>query len=113
MTALRGGGRAGPGGGYAGAGAREPLAAKFYDVKHVVRRDLHAVERNRRLAALALAGIGIFGLISGGVTERTAEIGVRAALGASRGGLVVLVLRPGAAPRAPRWRLRLAFSTCG
>jgi heptosyltransferase-1 len=40
--------------GYAGASAREPLAAKFYDVKHVVQRDLHAVVRNRRLAALAL-----------------------------------------------------------
>ena len=40
--------------GYAGASAREPLAAKFYDVKHVVPRDLHAVVRNRRLAALAL-----------------------------------------------------------
>jgi heptosyltransferase-1 len=40
--------------GYAGASAREPLAAKLYDVKHVVQRDLHAVERNRRLAALAL-----------------------------------------------------------
>jgi heptosyltransferase-1 len=40
--------------GYAGASAREPLAAKFYDVAHVVPRDLHAVERNRRLAALAL-----------------------------------------------------------
>ncbi|MBE0625137.1 MAG: lipopolysaccharide heptosyltransferase I [Burkholderiales bacterium] len=40
--------------GYAGASAREPLAAKFYDVVHVVARDLHAVMRNRRLAALAL-----------------------------------------------------------
>ena len=40
--------------GYAGASAREPLAAKFYDVAHVVPRDLHAVVRNRRLAALAL-----------------------------------------------------------
>ena len=40
--------------GYAGASAREPLAAKFYDVTHVVARDLHAVLRNRRLAALAL-----------------------------------------------------------
>lgn len=40
--------------GYAGASAREPLAAKFYDVKHVVPRDLHAVARNRRLAAQAL-----------------------------------------------------------
>ena len=40
--------------GYAGVSAREPLAAKFYDVTHVVPRDLHAVVRNRRLAALAL-----------------------------------------------------------
>jgi heptosyltransferase I len=40
--------------GYAGSSAREPLAAKFYDVVHVVSLDLHAVVRNRRLAALAL-----------------------------------------------------------
>ncbi len=40
--------------GYAGSSAREPLAAKFYDIVHVVPRDLHAVVRNRRLAALAL-----------------------------------------------------------
>jgi heptosyltransferase-1 len=40
--------------GYAGSSAREPLAAKFYDVVHVVPRDLHAVVRNRRLAAMAL-----------------------------------------------------------
>jgi len=40
--------------GYARASAREPLAARFYDVVHMVPRDLHAVVRNRRLAALAL-----------------------------------------------------------
>lgn len=40
--------------GYARASAREPLAAWFYDVVHLVPRELHAVERNRRLAALAL-----------------------------------------------------------
>ncbi len=40
--------------GYAAASAREPLAARFYDFTHVVPRDLHAVERNRCLAALAL-----------------------------------------------------------
>jgi heptosyltransferase-1 len=40
--------------GFAGSSAREPLAAKFYDVTHVLPRDLHAVVRNRRLAALAL-----------------------------------------------------------
>ena len=40
--------------GYAGSSAREPLAARLYDVVHTVPRDLHAVTRNRRLAALAL-----------------------------------------------------------
>ena len=40
--------------GYASSSAREPLAAKLYDVVHAVSRDLHAVVRNRRLAALSL-----------------------------------------------------------
>ncbi len=33
--------------------AREPIAAHFYDQSYAVARDLHAVERNRRLAAAA------------------------------------------------------------
>jgi heptosyltransferase-1 len=36
------------------ASAREPLAARFYDVTHTVSWRLHAVERNRRLTAEAL-----------------------------------------------------------
>lgn len=40
--------------GYDSASIREPFAARFYDVKHAVSRDLHAVVRNRRLTALAL-----------------------------------------------------------
>lgn len=40
--------------GYDSASIREPLASLFYDVRHNVSRDLHAVERNRRLTALAL-----------------------------------------------------------
>ena len=36
------------------ASAREPIAARFYDVTHQVPRALHAVERNRRLTAAAL-----------------------------------------------------------
>jgi heptosyltransferase-1 len=36
------------------ASARVPLAARFYDVRHLVPRGLHAVERNRRLTAAAL-----------------------------------------------------------
>jgi heptosyltransferase I len=36
------------------ASAREWLAPLFYDVRHAVPRELHAVERNRRLAADSL-----------------------------------------------------------
>jgi heptosyltransferase-1 len=36
------------------ASAREPLAAIFYQARHAVPRGLHAVERNRLLAAAAL-----------------------------------------------------------
>jgi heptosyltransferase-1 len=39
--------------GYAASSAREPLAAHFYDATFDVPNNLHAVERNRRLAALA------------------------------------------------------------
>ncbi len=38
------------------ASAREPLAARFYDVRHAVPPRQHAVERNRQLAAQALGG---------------------------------------------------------
>jgi heptosyltransferase-1 len=40
--------------GYDRRSIREPLAAMFYDVKHAVSRDLHAIERNRLLTGLAL-----------------------------------------------------------
>jgi heptosyltransferase-1 len=40
--------------GYDSSSIREPLAAMFYDVRHRVSRDLHAVERNRILSGLSL-----------------------------------------------------------
>ena len=40
--------------GFDQASAREPFAARFYDAAHAVPDDLHAVERNRRLAASVL-----------------------------------------------------------
>ncbi len=40
--------------GYDWGSAREPLASLFYDRRFAVPKDLHAVERNRRLAGLAL-----------------------------------------------------------
>jgi heptosyltransferase-1 len=40
--------------GYDRASIREPLASVFYDIRHRISRELHAVERNRILSGLAL-----------------------------------------------------------
>lgn len=49
------------------------------------------------LAALVLAAAGIYGVLSGSVAERTREIGVRSALGASRRAILAMVVRQGIA----------------
>ena len=49
------------------------------------------------VAALVLAATGIYGVLAGGVAERTREIGVRVALGATSGAILRMVVRHGLA----------------
>jgi len=77
----------------------EPLSS--YVATTLIReRMLATLAAGFGLLALALAGVGIYGLLAYGVTRRTREIGLRIALGAQPWGVVALMLRGAQAPLA-------------
>src|ERR1700722_7436979 len=81
----------------------------IFDVKTMEQRVADATSGTRfnatllgflGIVALGVAGVGVFGVIAYSVAERTHEIGIRVALGASRGDVAGMVMSQGLAMTA-------------
>jgi predicted permease len=72
---------------------RERTMDSFVTASEGSRRFTLIVIETFAIVAFALAAVGLYGVVSGGVIERMREIGIRSALGASPGDIVGAVVR--------------------
>ncbi len=72
----------------------EPAETVVYEAQASTRFSLLLITAFAVIAG-TLAGVGLYGVLSTAVRQRTAEIGVRMAMGADRGDIVQLVVRQG------------------
>jgi predicted permease len=69
--------------------------SKLRDLSIAQRRFVLILFQAFSLVALVLAATGIYGVLASSVAERTREIGVRTALGATRNDILALIVRQG------------------
>ena len=75
---------------------QEPLTiAEYIDFSLLPQRIATSVAGVFGLTGLILSGLGIFGMMSYAVAQRTHEIGIRMALGAQQADVLMMVLRQG------------------
>ncbi|MBX9601316.1 MAG: FtsX-like permease family protein [Bryobacteraceae bacterium] len=89
------------------------VTSSFFPVTQGGARMIATIDLAFAVVALAMALVGLYAVLSQGVASRTAEIGVRIALGATPGDVAGMILRSGMALVLPGVAAGVAVSLAG